>query len=96
MGRNATPKLGEWRDGELHSIAHGDGTVAILNSGKLIVYTATWHDGMSEIRACCYADGETECLASFWQSGYFKGFKAGVEKAQADMRAALGLTKDGA
>lgn len=90
MGRNSTPKLDEWRGGERLSIGPRNGKNLSTSSGDQIVYSVEKYDGTEDIRAVCYADGAAECLAAFWQSGFHKGVKAGIEQARAEMRATLG------
>lgn len=109
MGRNAIPKLGEWRDGRLYSFmaldsySRKDAGPPQPDDGRMIVYerqNAPYmhvpHSGETETLATCFADGFQECLAAMWESGYSKGEKAGYEKAKREIRSALGVCKDSA
>lgn len=94
MGRNAIPKLNEWRNGERYSFNyHGSPYSSPTHpSGNGQMVTFNREDRFdSTILGSCYADGFEECMASMWQSGYFKGEKAGYEKAKREIRSALGI-----
>lgn len=89
MGRNATPKIGEWRDGKLYEVKERNGmTVATCT-------TATYVRGerieLEEVLACFYNDSFAEAIFSTYQSGYDHGVKAGVSKAQLEIKKAMGL-----
>lgn len=97
MGRNAIPKLGEWRDGKCYSFRahraypHGEQPeYPRPDDGRMIVYEVEDRDGTT-ILGCCYADGFQECMASMWQDGYYKGERAGREAALRDVRRAMGV-----
>ncbi len=82
MGRNAIPKIGEWRDGQLYSVERPERGLCVLKrtTQKSEEYLATF-----------WPDGEDESLFCAWFAGYNKGHKAGYEAAQRDMRKALGI-----
>lgn len=97
MGRNATPKLGVWRDGKCYRFTTTGrayrGTEAgypTPDDGRMIVYEVEDGNGV-EVLGACWADGFEECMASMWQSGYHKGERAGYEKAKQEIRDALGV-----
>ena len=88
MGRNAIPKLGEWRDGALCRIhASGEGE-ARPDDGKHVLYTRETKAG-TEILACAWADGLCELLAAFFQSGYQRGKRDGRAEKAREIRKAL-------
>jgi hypothetical protein len=96
MGRNWVPKFGEWRDGELHEIVAGDGSLYPKpDDGRQVVYrvtTMTSGGRTTETLAVAWADGLLDLLACFWKSGFDKGRKAGREEALREVRASLGIT----
>ena len=87
MGRNPVPKQ-EWREGELYELK-GTGV------GEQCVGSVTRRDANGELSRtvlfCFFNDSFWEAVWSVFQSGYYKGEKAGYEKAQADMRRAMGI-----
>lgn len=103
MGRNAIPKLGEWRDGHLYDFHSVDPFRPRKNwepptpdNGKMIVYECTQKSQNSNedevtVLGVAYADGFLECMASMWHSGFRKGEQAGYEKAKRELRASLGI-----
>lgn len=96
MGRNSYPKMGEWRDGELHDIRASDGEYPKPDDGKSVIYTKQImsHGGPVKFTlAVAWADGLQGLLACFWQSGFDKGRQAGREEALREVRAAIGITQ---
>lgn len=105
MGRNAIPKLGEWRDGQLYEFtvrAHwpdkADPPYPRPDDGRMICYERTNAPYLvqagapvSEILATCYADGFQECMASMYHDGFTKGKAEGRKEALAEVRRALGI-----
>lgn len=80
MGRNSVPKIGEWRDGELHKIVRGD---------QLISYEVTRADGTTETLACAFNDSIDEVLISFWMSGHVRGKRAGRNQKTREIKKLL-------
>lgn len=102
MGRNAIPKLGEWRDGALYRFRYVgvEGVDAVVNNasnGKMIVYERVTKNPAGieivETLACCYADGLQEVMATMFQSGWNKGVSHGKEEQAHLIRTALGVAK---
>lgn len=97
MGRNAHPKLDEWRDGELYEFsanAAGDTTPPRPDDGRQIVYRVTnvvRGIPVERTLACCYADGFQSVMASMYADGFAQGKREGMLEAQRQMRRALGL-----
>lgn len=93
MGRNAIPKISEWRDGALYEFsANGDGAVK-PSDGRHIVYRVTRANGEQEILATCWADGFQECMAAMFEAGRRKGFQRGVADTKMAFRKILGVTE---
>lgn len=87
MGRNAIPKVGEWRDGALYSVDRPE-----KGKNGYCTLKRTTKDG-EEYLANFWPDGEDESLFCAWFAGFEKGKKAGYEAAQRDMRKALGVSE---
>lgn len=106
MGRNAIPKLGEWRDGKLYRFTQlkkdasdPDEDLVPTNpsSGRMVSYecvTAPLGYEEIEILACCWQDGYHEVMASMFSSGFNKGYNQGYEEALRSVRASLGIKED--
>lgn len=97
MGRNAIPKLGEWRDGRLYSF-RAVGTVKKRNEappspedGRLVVYEVqVGKKGPPEVLGTAYADGFQEVMAAMWADGYARGKRDGMKEKAAEVRRAIG------
>jgi len=98
MGRNAIPKLEEWRDGKLYrfravsSFGSNNGKTPTADDGRLIVFECvTRHKGneTTETLATAYADGLLEVMAAMWQSGFMKGVKEGERRKAEEVRKVL-------
>jgi hypothetical protein len=89
MGRNATPKIGEWRDGQLYEVKERNGmTIATRTTAR---YVAGVRHEDEEILCCFYNDSFAEAVFSSFQSGFDKGKKAGIAEAQKEFRRAIGV-----
>lgn len=89
MGRNATPKIGEWRDGQLYEVKERNGmTVATRTTVR---YEAGVRYEDEEILCCFYNDSFAEAVLSSYQSGFDHGKRAGIAEAQTDFRRAIGI-----
>lgn len=92
MGRNNVPKLGVWDDGYFYDITiQGKPLVKDFNCGELISYSRQPRGGDRETLATAFADGDCSVAQTFYEHGYSKGFKAGIAKAKAEIRAAMGI-----
>jgi hypothetical protein len=99
MGRNATPKLNEWRDGSFYEIVatpdcfHPEKKIEISpECGAQIVYRRRYYSGKEvkdEVLAVFWADSFAECIASAFASGYSKGVKKGKEDKLREIKSVL-------
>jgi hypothetical protein len=89
MGRNATPKIGEWRDGARYDVTERNGmTVATRTTVRMEAGIRVEHE---EILCCFYNDSFAEAVFASFNSGFNRGKVAGIAEAQATFRQAMGL-----
>lgn len=96
MGRNLTPKLGEWRDDECYSfiVQAKPHASPDPNSGDLIVYQREFRvDGKlkRDVLCCAWADGIQSVMATMYAEGYRKGVRDGKVQKLVEIQAALGV-----
>lgn len=82
MGRNAIPKIGEWRDGFLYEVEQPPGGLCVLKR--------TTKD-KEEYLAAFWPDGFEESVFSAWFAGFSKGQEAGRAEMQREIQKALGI-----
>jgi len=99
MGRNAIPKLDEWRDGRRYSFRTVKGDdIPKPDDGEFIVYEVEIASGRAsapnriETLATAHADGFQEVMAAMFEAGLLRGRREGRAEKLNEVRQALGLT----